>query len=127
MNGILMRSRDLLAFKQVLQRELTRLPPDLIYQGWLENMREQQNRTQYIYRDNLLDHIGSVSSFSFDRPERPQWPKCFEPLASVWSFAAIERFDLLKCAKSDISPCPRVSNDHYDQQQRWNTNTTTTH
>ena len=119
MNGILMKALDLLAFKHVLQQGLTQLPPDLIYQEWLEQMQREENRTQYIYEHNLLDHIGSVSSFSFKRPERPEWPGCFQPLAAVWSFALIEKFDLQKCRHSDISPCSDMN--HEAHQERWNT------
>ena len=45
---------------------------------------------------NLLDHIGSHSSFAV-RTDRPKWPGCFESMAGVWSLHKTERFQVKPC------------------------------
>jgi hypothetical protein len=57
-----------------------------------------------VYRHNLLAHIGTVSSFAV-RPKRKAWPGCYAPMADVWSLDSHERFDAVRCAHEDISPC----------------------
>ncbi len=46
------------------------------------------------YRNNLLEHIGTVSSFKV-RVDRPAFPKCYESMADVWSLARAERFQVM--------------------------------
>ncbi|QDZ20574.1 subunit beta of glucosidase II [Chloropicon primus] len=115
MNGILLGKDALADLKAYLQRGISRLPPDLLYQEWLQVKREEEGRAEYLYRDVLLEHIGEVSSFA-RRPDRRKWPGCFEPLANAWSLPQIEKFDVRACGHSDISPCP-VPTDPL----RWNT------
>ena len=47
----------------------------------------------YVYHKNLLDHIGTHSSFAI-RPDRLPFPQCFESMAKVWSIHALERFNV---------------------------------
>lgn len=47
----------------------------------------------YVYHKNLLDHIGTHSSFAV-RPDRLPFPRCFDPMAHVWSIHALERFNV---------------------------------
>lgn len=58
-----------------------RLPPDLLWLEWFQGKNEAaqhvSGRFLAVYRYNLFDHIGTVSSFSV-RPDRPKWPGCFE-------------------------------------------------
>lgn len=69
-----------------------------------------RGRQLYVYHKNLLDHIGSHSSFTV-RAQRPQFPQCFESMASVWSLNTVEKFDVstllllpvLTCCHSTLS------------------------
>ena len=104
MNGVAMPIESLAELKPVLVRETARLPPDLIYEEWLGKLAaEGHPRRQYVYKDNLLDHIGIVSSFK-NRPPGRRWPKCYEPLANAWSLGKIQKFDA-RCKHSGLSPC----------------------
>ena len=74
------------------------LPPDLIWPEWFSGHgpRTMANRRRPMaaYRYNLLEHIGTVSSFKV-RVDRPAFPKCYESMADVWSLARAERFQVL--------------------------------
>ena len=113
MNGVLLGRGALADLKTYLKRELARLPPDMLYTEWLEAKKREEKRIQYVYRDNLLDHVGEVSTFGV-RPARRKWPGCFEPLASAWSLARIETFDARMCKRSDISPCAGADGERYN-------------
>ena len=114
MNGVLLPREALSDFHAHLRQGISRLPPDLLYQEWLEREKEEAGRVEYVYEHNLLDHVGEVSSFDV-RPERRGWPKCHQPLADAWSLGGIERFDRRACGHSDVSPCPRPTD-----PERWN-------
>lgn len=108
MNGILLRSEDLKSFATYMRTRIQLLPPDLIWPEWFSGHgpRTMANRRRPIaaYRYNLLEHIGTVSSFKV-RVVRPAFPKCYESMADVWSLARAERFQEKKCPNSDLSPC----------------------
>ena len=77
---------------------IARLPPDLIWLDWVLARKPPirqplRNRPLAVYRYNLLDHIGTKSSFSV-RVDRPSFPKCFDPMAEVWSIHQNERFQV---------------------------------
>mmetsp|Transcript_35408 Transcript_35408/g.59675 ORF Transcript_35408/g.59675 Transcript_35408/m.59675 type:complete len:456 (-) Transcript_35408:522-1889(-) len=111
MNGIVMRSADLLLLSKYLREHTARLPPDLLWQEWVaksHQIPELEGRQLLVYKHNLLNHIGTVSSFAV-RPNRPKWPGCYESMANVWSLMKMEQFDQLRCPQSDISPCNNQS------------------
>ena len=66
--------------------------------------KERQGRQEYVYKYNLFDHIGAVSTFSV-RPERAAFPRCFGEMASVWTLPKHETFRRRVCRSSDVSPC----------------------
>lgn len=105
MNGILMRTAELIQFKTYLFDRIAQLPPDMVYEEWLKFQRSSAKREQHIYVHNLLDHVGKISSFQ-GRPERQKWPRCFDNLSDAWSLPPIEKFKAKTCKHSDISPCP---------------------
>eukprot|EP00243_Klebsormidium_subtile_P002976 TRINITY_DN16097_c0_g2_i1.p1 TRINITY_DN16097_c0_g2~~TRINITY_DN16097_c0_g2_i1.p1 ORF type:complete len:384 (+),score=77.74 TRINITY_DN16097_c0_g2_i1:492-1643(+) len=117
MNGIVMRSRDLPPFSDFLREHLARLPPDLLWTGYLEGRTydkpEEDTRVNrgplMVFKHNLFDHIGTVSSFEV-RPDRPKWPGCYESMTNVWSLQEHERFDP-RCDEFDISPCIGLTTD----------------
>lgn len=47
----------------------------------------------YVYHKNLLDHIGTHSSFAI-RPDRLPFPQCYDSMAKVWSIHPLERFNV---------------------------------
>jgi len=111
MNGIIMRSSDLRLLASYLREHTARLPPDLLWQEWVgkaPKIPEIAGRQLLVYKHNILDHIGTVSSFKI-RPNRPKWPGCYESMASVWSLIRIEQFDQYKCPNDDLSPCDNKS------------------
>ena len=80
------------------RESIARLPPDLIWLDWVLGRKAQlrqalRKRPLAVYRYNLLDHIGTKSSFSV-RVDRPSFPKCFDPMAKVWSIHSNERFQV---------------------------------
>ena len=81
------------------RKHTARLPPDLIWLEWFNGRRPElraltRGRPLAVYRSNLLDHIGSQSSFAV-RTTRPKWPGCFDSMAGVWSLHKTERFQVL--------------------------------
>jgi len=111
MNGVVVRVRDAPPFARYLASHVSRLPADLLWREWTEGRREDVRRTTagrgvVVYRYNLMEHVGEVSTFAV-RPERPRWPRCYEPMSSVWSLGRAETFDEKRCAESDVSPCGR--------------------
>jgi len=102
LNGIVMKSADALKFADFLWQHVSRLPPDLLYAEFRQQL--QGGRPLMAYRFNLFNHIGSVSSLP--RPNRPAFPKCGEELVNVWSLSGEESFDIGACSADDISPCP---------------------
>lgn len=50
-----------------------------------------------------MSHLGTVSSFEV-RPDRPEWPRCYESMSAVWSLQSYERF-AKRCKYTDLSPC----------------------
>jgi hypothetical protein len=64
-----------------------RLPPDLLWLEWFQGKREAapyvQGRFLAVYKYNLFDHIGTVSSFTV-RPNRPKWPGCFDNMSRAY-------------------------------------------
>ena len=102
LNGVVVRSEDLPGFRDYLLRHQARLPPDLLWTEWVEgtraDVRERTNaRKLIVYRYNLFEHLGAVSTFSI-RPRRPSWPGCYAPMSSAWSLTAVEKFDERRCA-----------------------------
>ncbi|KAK9825323.1 hypothetical protein WJX74_009420 [Apatococcus lobatus] len=109
MAGIILRGSDMPLFTRFLRDSIARLPPDLIWLDWVFGRKAAlrqalRNRPLAVYRYNLLDHIGTKSSFSV-RVDRPSFPKCFDPMAEVWSIHTNERFQGKRCPNTDISPC----------------------
>ena len=80
---------------------IEKLPPDLIWPEWFRGLGRHtmgnRRRPMAAYRYNLLEHIGTVSSFTV-RVDRPAFPKCYEPMATVWSLSKAERFQVLLCS-----------------------------
>ena len=75
-----------------------RLPPDLLWLEWFQGRAQETWETVrghplYVYHKNLLDHIGTHSSFAI-RPDRLPFPQCFDSMASVWSIHPKERFNV---------------------------------
>lgn len=62
----------------------------------------------FVYQDVILEHIGETSTFKERNKKgfRPDFPKCGQPMANVWSLPQEERFDM-SCQgdPSKISPC----------------------
>eukprot|EP00959_Pyramimonas_sp_CCMP1952_P389645 8165181-Pyramimonas_sp.AAC.1 len=69
-----------------------------IFSRWTNHMQEWvaragkipeiAGRQLLVYKHNILDHIGTVSSFKI-RPNRPKWPGCYESMANVWSLIRV--------------------------------------
>lgn len=124
LNGVVLRSGDVLALADYFWEHVARLPPDLLWAEWvrarsqrprpaaLAGLRRERLpaeprgdlRPYVIYQHNLMRHLGEISSFAV-RPDRPAWPGCFEPMAKAWSLATFERYDRRCLRYSDLSPC----------------------
>ena len=75
-----------------------RLPPDLLWLEWFQGRAQEtwdtvRGHPLYVYHKNLLDHIGTHSSFAI-RPDRLPFPQCFDSMAKVWSIHPLERFNV---------------------------------
>lgn len=76
-----------------------RLPRDLLYTEWFKGSRcnasddSTTSKSQYVYYRNLLDHMGTQSSFSV-RADRHPFPGCFQSMSDIWSLDAQERFQV---------------------------------
>jgi hypothetical protein len=127
MNGILMKAPDVAPLTAYLRAHIARLPPDLLWREWAASggvfsargtrVRGAPRRPLLVYRQNLLSHTGTVSSFAV-RPARRAWPGCYASMASVWSLAKKELFDALRCAHEDISPCGVLAESERDWATR---------
>ena len=93
-------------FSVICRTRIELLPPDLIWPEWFSGHgpRTMANRRRPMaaYRYNLLEHIGTVSSFRV-RVDRPAFPKCYESMADVWSLARAERFQVMP--EERVPPC----------------------
>ncbi len=79
-----------------------RLPPDLLWLEWFQGRAQEtwdtvRGHPLYVYHKNLLDHIGTHSSFAI-RPDRLPFPQCFDSMAKVWSIHPLERFNVSRSA-----------------------------
>ena len=95
MNGVVMRTRDLAPFARYLATHVSRQPR--ISSGGsgrrvVERTRATTAGRVLVYRYNLMEHVGEVSTFAV-RPGRPEWPRCYDPMSEVWSLGAAETFD----------------------------------
>lgn len=96
-----MRDKNVRACTSACRKHIARLPPDLL---WVEfylsrrrELRANRGRKLAVYRHNLMEHLGEKSSFAV-RASRPDWPKCFHPMAEMWSLAKTETFNVsLSC------------------------------
>ncbi|KFM29335.1 Alpha-1,3-mannosyl-glycoprotein 4-beta-N-acetylglucosaminyltransferase C [Auxenochlorella protothecoides] len=105
MNGVLMHNADIPDLVDYLWRHVTRKPPDLLWAEWVAlQARARPPRPYAVYRYNVLNHLGAISSFAV-RPDRPGWPGCWAPMSSVWSLALSERYNRRCRDVSDVSPC----------------------
>ncbi|KAL6771926.1 hypothetical protein ACKKBG_A28325 [Auxenochlorella protothecoides x Auxenochlorella symbiontica] len=105
MNGVLMHNADIPDLMDYLWRHVTRKPPDLLWAEWVAlQARARPPRPYAVYRYNVLNHLGAISSFAV-RPDRPGWPGCWAPMSSVWSLALSERYNRRCRDVSDVSPC----------------------
>ena len=104
MNGIVLPAGedDVGAFSRYLYAKLARLPPDMLWGEWVAG-QQSRGRTEYIYKFNLLDHVGDVSSFT-ERADRKPFPGCHGLMEEVWSFPRQEMFKRA-CRHTDVSPC----------------------
>lgn len=97
------RSGLLLTLHYECRTRIEKLPPDLIWPEWFSGHgpRTMANRRRPMaaYKYNLLEHIGTVSSFTV-RVDRPSFPRCYESMADVWSLAKAERFQVMPCCLS---------------------------
>ena len=114
MNGVLMRSADVPPLLGWWRQEIARLPPDLLWQEWIdphakntEITNQVKGRPLVVFQHNLWDHMGSISTFAV-RPERAKWPGCYEPMSKVWSLSAHEKFSR-KCDAFEVSPCAQAN------------------
>ena len=92
-------------------------PPDLLWVEWFSgkstHTTANKRRPMAVYKYNLLEHMGKVSSFTV-RVDRPDFPKCYESMADVWSLSRAERFQVrlpdLKRSFKDMNTesCHRV-------------------
>ena len=78
-------------------------PPDLLWVEWFSgkstHTTANKRRPMAAYKYNLLEHMGKVSSFTV-RVDRPDFPKCYESMADVWSLSRAERFQVRLAEKS---------------------------
>ena len=70
MNGILLRRNDLDAFQEYMEQNVAHLPPDLIWKEWAnpdtttpEVVWKVRHRAIFVYKQVLLEHIGTSSTF----------------------------------------------------------------
>ncbi len=74
-------------FKHTHRNHTVRLPPDLLWLEWFQGKHEAAqhigSRFLAVYKYNVFDHIGTISSFTV-RPNRPKWPACFDPMANAY-------------------------------------------
>ena len=112
MNMIAMQTKDLSAFAAYIVKKQAHRPVDILVYYWMarESTQRQQEaldhfgreRSNLVYRTNLADHIGRVSTYP-GRQVR-HFLGCGETLI-VWSLHKHERFEPLGCGKYAVSPC----------------------
>ena len=77
-------------------------PPDLLWVEWFSgkgtHTTSNIRRQMAAYKYNLLEHMGKVSSFTV-RVDRPNFPRCYESMADVWSLSKAERFQVRLVSK----------------------------
>lgn len=107
LSGIVMHTRDLAAFGAYLLEHQARRPPDHLFAEWSGKETAQARayigqRVNAVFRYNLLDHLGVVSSLR----SAPQttWPRCYEDLTYPTLFH-VEAYDPQACAHDDMWPC----------------------
>ena len=110
--GIVMQMADLSAFADYILAQQAYRPVDILAYYWFARDSSQRQaaaithfgpkRTNVVYRHNLLNHIGAVSTYPGRAPR--QFAGCHDVL-EVWSLHKHERFDLEHCQNWMTSPC----------------------
>lgn len=101
LNGILFQGSDLPALKDFFLSKLSSLsPPDHLIYEFMKSHHEK-NRKIIVFRHNLYNHIGDISSLVQRKRANPG---CFGYMYD-W-LQPLEIFDNANCPYDDISPCP---------------------
>jgi hypothetical protein len=112
MNGILIRNKDIPKIITFLILNMWHKPSDHNIVEWFlgqtgdgrtTGTNPQQRRPYFVYRFNLMSHIGTVSSFGHLTQTKPI---CFETMDGRIGLRHIEAFDIKGgCSRSELSPC----------------------
>lgn len=106
-NGILLRDKDIGAFADYLEKHQARRPPDHLQTEWWagetpESSKYKSGRSYFVFRYNLLEHIGVQSSLRSDK--MVGFGVCGQVMNTELMFQ-VDAFDERRCADSDMTPC----------------------
>mmetsp|Transcript_30869 Transcript_30869/g.50238 ORF Transcript_30869/g.50238 Transcript_30869/m.50238 type:complete len:424 (-) Transcript_30869:107-1378(-) len=108
-NGILLRDRDVRPFAAYLEKRYRDRPPDHIQTEWWQGEKPESRaykgkRSYFVFRYNLLEHIGVKSSLR--SKEMVGFGVCGQEMNTELMFP-VDAFDSGKCGNNDMSPCGR--------------------
>jgi len=109
LSGILLRCSDIDAFISFARRHMKEGPIDsLLGEFWGKTSEEGvyyfQERLPLVYRYNLLDHLGYLSTRDPSHETMFSYPGCYNPLFTS-SLMSNENFNFNYCSKYIFSPC----------------------
>jgi hypothetical protein len=112
MNGILIRNQDIPKIIIFLILNMWHKPSDHNIVEWFlgetgdgrpTGTNPRQRRPYFVYRYNLMSHIGSVSSFGHSKRDTPI---CFDTMDGRVGLRKFEAFNASRgCSRSELSPC----------------------
>jgi hypothetical protein len=122
MNGIILPREHIRNFIYYVECNLDAFPIDILirwYQFHPSSLMgpgnlplpfktcRQADKTSYIYKNILQEHIGSISTFKERNVPgfRKEFEKCGAKTAGVWSSNEDEKFDIRRCNKWSVTPC----------------------
>jgi len=114
-NGIILKQADIKVFASYLEEHIRRRPPDHLQTEWWagetdQSRRYKKGRPYFVFRYNLLEHIGVKSSLR--EKEMRGFGVCGQEMNTELMFE-VDAFNKNKCPASDMYPCGD------DKTNRW--------
>mmetsp|Transcript_6624 Transcript_6624/g.10149 ORF Transcript_6624/g.10149 Transcript_6624/m.10149 type:complete len:379 (+) Transcript_6624:98-1234(+) len=106
-NGILLRAKDVGPFATYLEKHNKRRPPDHLQTEWWageipESKRYKSGRSYFVFRYNLLEHIGIKSSLRATK--MVGFGVCGQEMNTELMFP-VDAFKANQCGSNDMCPC----------------------
>jgi hypothetical protein len=113
LNGVLVKIDDFNKYIPWFAKNMGTMPSDyLLADHWTlandESKKYFGSRAYYVYRFNLMEHIGDISAVG---SRKLTFPKCYDPLIESYMLPH-EHFNMELCKTADMTPCKGILNSY---------------